>query len=93
MASKPSELIGRSTKETDPDDYAETPGNGYATAVYVCSPETERGKPVKLFGDTSGKNFMYARGKHLVVRDIEVSNMLAIHPSFLSKLDRLPAYA
>mmetsp|Transcript_149122 Transcript_149122/g.211924 ORF Transcript_149122/g.211924 Transcript_149122/m.211924 type:complete len:600 (+) Transcript_149122:24-1823(+) len=38
--------------------------------VYLCNPATERGKKIMMHGDPKGKNFLYCRGKYIVVRDI-----------------------
>eukprot|EP00037_Helgoeca_nana_P013193 m.121198 g.121198 ORF g.121198 m.121198 type:complete len:601 (+) comp21884_c0_seq1:113-1915(+) len=39
--------------------------------VYLCSPATERGKKIMIHGDPKGKNFLYCRGKYIIIRDLE----------------------
>jgi len=39
--------------------------------IYSSLPNTERGQPVKLGGDPKGKNFVYASGSSIIIRDIE----------------------
>lgn len=43
-------------------------------SIYAATPRTQRGLPVVLGGDPKGKNFLYANGNSVIIRDINVSS-------------------
>ncbi len=46
-----------------------------AENVYLPLPDVERGRGFVLNGDPKGRHFLYAHGKSIVVRDINVRDM------------------
>jgi hypothetical protein len=41
--------------------------------IYASLPRTSRGQPIVLGGDPKGKNFLYANGNSVIIRNIDVS--------------------
>ncbi len=41
--------------------------------IYATLPHTERARAMVLNGDPKGRNFLYCNGKHVIMRDINVS--------------------
>lgn len=46
-------------------------------SIYAATPRTQRGLPVVLGGDPKGKNFLYANGTSVIIRDIAVRTFVA----------------
>ena len=47
-------------------------------STFATLPKTTRGVPIVLGGDPKGKNFLYANGSSIVIRNIDVSNFFYI---------------
>ncbi|KAG8198510.1 hypothetical protein JTE90_017375 [Oedothorax gibbosus] len=47
--------------------------------ILATLPRTERGQPIVLGGDPKGKNFLYANGNSIIIRDIADSSIADIY--------------